>query len=129
MAHHDLKIKKKFADLHLMGLKPWEIRKNDRDFNVGDTVRFLVINEDLTLTGQSYNRVITYVFKDQYYGLYKGGCVFSVSSVPEYKQIIDHELDVKRFQHILNLLDQVSFKEIITKKQREAIINHLKTEI
>lgn len=38
--HHDLKLKRLYFEDKLAGLKPWEIRKNDRDYQVGDTVTF-----------------------------------------------------------------------------------------
>jgi len=36
---HDLKILKEYFDAKLAGIKPFEIRKNDRDFQVGDYLR------------------------------------------------------------------------------------------
>lgn len=36
---HDLKILKEYFDAKLVGIKPFEIRKNDRDFQVGDYLR------------------------------------------------------------------------------------------
>jgi len=41
MAEHELKIKDKFYQAKLDGLKPWEFRDaRDRQFAVGDTVKF-----------------------------------------------------------------------------------------
>lgn len=36
---HDLKILKEYFDAKLAGIKPFEIRYNDRDFQVGDYLR------------------------------------------------------------------------------------------
>ena len=36
---HDLKILPKFAELRKLGIKGFEIRKNDRDFKVGHILR------------------------------------------------------------------------------------------
>lgn len=37
---HTLKLGKDFAEAKLDGRKPFEIRKNDRDFKVGDIVKY-----------------------------------------------------------------------------------------
>lgn len=41
---HELKIIKEFADAVNNGEKTFEVRKNDRDYHVGDHIRFEVIN-------------------------------------------------------------------------------------
>ena len=41
---HRLKIERCFADAILSGEKTFEIRKNDRGFQNGDTIQFLVYN-------------------------------------------------------------------------------------
>lgn len=42
MKTHVLKIDKSYADAKLSGLKPWEFRRNDRDFKAGDFVYYKV---------------------------------------------------------------------------------------
>ena len=42
----NLKILKEYADAKVKGLKPFEIRKNDRDYQVGDLIRYKVIDEN-----------------------------------------------------------------------------------
>lgn len=39
MRVHDIKILKEYFDAKLAGLKPWEIRKDDRGYEVGDWLR------------------------------------------------------------------------------------------
>ena len=71
--NHKLKIKQEYADKYYQGIKPWEIRKNDRDFKVGDTIYFTVIE-----TGKIYSRKITYLFEGGAYGLEKGYCIMTL---------------------------------------------------
>ena len=42
--HHVLKIMSNYAHAKLNGFKPFEIRFNDRDFHVGDTVSYVVLD-------------------------------------------------------------------------------------
>lgn len=60
---HTLKTLKPFFQMQLDGKKPWEMRLNDRDFQVGD----VIIQKEITLkplvyTGREKRDVITYVF-------------------------------------------------------------------
>ena len=80
---HNLKIKQKFAAEYFKGHKGWEIRKNDRDFKVGDTVCFTVEETDL-----KYERTITFLFDGGLFGLPEGYCIFSLEGYkydPEFK--------------------------------------------
>jgi len=43
--HHELKIEQCYLIHILEGKKTFEVRKNDRDFQVGDTIRFLPIQD------------------------------------------------------------------------------------
>lgn len=47
MKHHNLKIRNGFYSAKLNGNKLFEIRENDRDFKVGDTVSYTSINGNL----------------------------------------------------------------------------------
>ena len=77
---HDLKIDNEYFEHVLLGTKTFEIRKNDRNFNVGDIV---ILNEwnntDLSYTGRKIICRITYVTnyeqKQDYY-------VFSFIKLP-----------------------------------------------
>ncbi|MBA0884935.1 DUF3850 domain-containing protein [Flavobacterium undicola] len=74
---HDLKIKYEFAQLHFIGKKNWELRKNDRDFKAGDIIRFKIIEFEDT-SKWSYTRTITNVFEDTNYGLQEGYVILSI---------------------------------------------------
>jgi len=71
---HELKIKKQYAVEYYNGFKPWELRKNDRDFKVGDTINFTIIE-----TGFQYRRDIIYIFEGGKYGLAEGYCILTLS--------------------------------------------------
>jgi len=43
---HDLKIKQCYLIHVLEGNKTFEVRKNDRDFQVGDTINFLPLEDE-----------------------------------------------------------------------------------
>jgi len=61
MRQHELKCLPSYFEQVILGNKRFEIRKNDRDFRVGD---FVVLNEWLDsvgFTGRSMAAVITYV--------------------------------------------------------------------
>lgn len=82
---HELKIQKQWADAKLAGDKPFEIRRNDRGFQKGDIVRYVVIDPK---TGGPWSAVgephplercdftITYV-REGAEGLERGFCVFA----------------------------------------------------
>jgi DNA-directed RNA polymerase subunit E'/Rpb7 len=71
---HELKIKQEYAIEYYAGRKPWELRKNDRNFKVGDTINFTIIE-----TGCMYSRKIEYIFEGGEYGLEKGYCILTMS--------------------------------------------------
>lgn len=60
MAHHELKINPEYFLEAFDGRKPFEIRKNDRDYQVGDT--FFMIEYKSGAYGSRYIKgIITYV--------------------------------------------------------------------
>lgn len=78
--HHELKIKKIYAERILNEEKLFEVRVNDRDYQTGDTISFKVIspsgNEDDSLKLSIY--VITYILNGPLYGIAEGYCVFGI---------------------------------------------------
>lgn len=71
---HKLKIKEMYARLHFLGRMNWDIRKNDSNFKVGDSILFEIIG-----TNETYKRKIDYVFEGGWYGLEEGYCILSIS--------------------------------------------------
>lgn len=73
---HELKILPQYMDAVISGNKTFELRKNDRDFQVGDT--FILREwENGKYTGRHFIQAISYVLKDcPEYGLADGYCIF-----------------------------------------------------
>lgn len=71
---HRVKIKQEYAEAYYNGLKPWEVRKNDRNYKVGDTIEFQIIE-----SGNKYQREIIYIFEGGVYGIQEGYCVMTLS--------------------------------------------------
>lgn len=57
---HHLKIAPEYYNQVRLGVKTFEIRKNDRDFQVGDTL-LLKEYEDTKFTGNILRVVVTYI--------------------------------------------------------------------
>ncbi|EKD8217487.1 DUF3850 domain-containing protein [Listeria innocua] len=58
---HKLKIDIKYFKAILSGKKNFEIRNNDRNFKVGDTVILQEITNDRIYTGREVTGIITYI--------------------------------------------------------------------
>lgn len=81
MLVHHLKIDTEFYVAKQKGIKDWEIRLNDRNFQVGDSVVFHEINEEGVCSGRCLGPFkITYILKGTNYQL-EGYCTFSHASV------------------------------------------------
>lgn len=71
MRIHELKIKNRYWAVVYEGAKMFELRKNDRDFQVGDIIQFKLVDADIDISEFKYR--ITYILKDvPEYGLKKG---------------------------------------------------------
>ena len=83
-AIHNLKIKEEFIDEIIKDNKGFEIRKNDRDFQVGDLIHFLDVNGNEFSKERCVPKYygITYVLKDcPEYGLAKEYCILSIKKI------------------------------------------------
>lgn len=58
---HELKVWPEFFDALESGEKPFELRKNDRDFGAGDHLWLREWHFSSGYSGRSLNRIVTYV--------------------------------------------------------------------
>ena len=80
---HELKILPEYFNAVIDGRKTFEIRKNDRDFAVGDTLVLKEWNQINRMpTGREQRCEITYILEGNEetkgYGLMKGFCIMSI---------------------------------------------------
>ena len=76
---HRLKINPEYYDDVRTGRKPWELRKNDRDFKEGDTVRLEWFDpREGYYSGSSFVRKIGLILYGPLHGVREGFCVFTV---------------------------------------------------
>ena len=87
MKLHELKIKHEYLIEVDRGRKTFELRKNDRDYQVGDLIHFVDIDGNNHIIGNpAYNKKlvfqITYVLKDvPEYGLDKDYCILGIKKL------------------------------------------------
>ena len=79
MKLHELKIKEDYFYAIVRGEKTFELRRNDRDYQVGDLIHFIKTDG---LEYCSYVFKITYVLKDvPEYGLDKDYCILGIKKI------------------------------------------------
>lgn len=98
MTLHELKILHEYLVDVDLGKKTFELRKNDRDYQVGDLIRFIDIREDDSTANKSRiepnideNTLyrITYVLKDvDQYGLDRDYCILAIKKL-NIKEVYD----------------------------------------
>lgn len=80
MRIHNLKIEDKYYIDILQHDKTWEIRYNDRDYKVGDLIRFW----DKEHNPCPYLFKITYIlYEGERFGLKEGYCIMSIEEYPQ----------------------------------------------
>lgn len=62
--NHNLKTTRQFFNDIKSGNKKFEVRFNDRDFKVGDTLNLYEINKKLNATGRTLFKKIIYILDD-----------------------------------------------------------------
>ena len=74
--HHEIKCETKYYQAVECGIKKFELRENDRDYQVYDMVSLIeVVNGNPT--GRKINFEIKYVLRGGVYGLPKDWCIFN----------------------------------------------------
>lgn len=64
---HDLKLQTRFFEAVLNGTKSFELRENDRNFQVGDTLLLReYLPEDKSYTGRAIEKSITFMLVGEY---------------------------------------------------------------
>ena len=74
---HELKIKPEYFEAIFWESKKFEIRKNDRDFKVGD-ILFLREWDGGKYTGNQNAKRVTYILHGPAFGLEEGYCIMSI---------------------------------------------------
>lgn len=74
MQVHNLKILPQYYSAAASGSKPFELRKNDRNFQIGDNLHLKEWNGEY-YTGREVHCYITYIFKGGQFGLDKDYCI------------------------------------------------------
>ena len=70
---HELKISPRFFDAVYNNIKTFEVRKNDRDFHVGDTLYLKEYTGETgpyagaPYTGRTTEKVVVYILEDEEY--------------------------------------------------------------
>lgn len=74
---HDLKILPEYFEGVISGKKRFELRKNDRNYEIGDTFILREWKQDVGYTGRYFLQSISYVIKNcPEYGLMDGYAIF-----------------------------------------------------
>lgn len=80
---HDVKTWPDAYDAVYADWKPWEFRKNDRDYRVGDTLRMLRWSpETETFTGEEMRREVVWMLNGGQFGIPEGYCIMTLSRTP-----------------------------------------------
>jgi len=97
---HDLKTDNPVFEQSWLNLKPFEIRFDDREFNVGDelvlhetryTGADMICGKPLEYTGRRIRQEILSILRDDQYGLKKGWCILGVKELHRVDDTTDHQ--------------------------------------
>jgi len=79
---HELKTWPDFYAKVRSGEKPFEVRKNDRDFKVGDVLHLHEWSPEKGYSGNSMQIEITYILNDSKWGILPGTVIMGLSRLP-----------------------------------------------
>lgn len=77
---HEIKIESRYFEAVLSGNKTFEVRLDDRDYNVDDIVILHEFN-GIEITGRAVMVKITYILDDEFCGIKENYVVFSFKRV------------------------------------------------
>jgi hypothetical protein len=84
MKHHNLKTWPKHFDAVARGEKTFEARKNDRDFQVGDTLTLQRFNpKTQEFTGAEIDARVSHILHGGAFGIETGHCILSIHVVSD----------------------------------------------
>jgi len=80
---HDLKCHSEYFKHVKDGSKPFELRRDDRDFEVGDLLNIdevvLDYDSEILFTGNREVRLITYILREGVFGLKEGWAILGLA--------------------------------------------------
>lgn len=81
MAKHTLKTWSAIFQTMKLGIKNFDVRKDDRNFQVGDILELQEYDPNTrTFTGDTIERFVTYKLDGNQFGIEDGYCVLSLSN-------------------------------------------------
>ena len=84
---HQIRVGKFFFNDAVTGIKPFTLRKNDRDYKVGDILEKMEF-DDGKYTGRTLRQEVTYKLED-YTGLVDGYCILGVKNLDVVEQEVE----------------------------------------
>ena len=76
--NHILKIKEVYYNHILSGEKTWELRRNDRNFKIGDTLEFVIVENDIIIRTSPERFDIVYLFFPDELGIMIDYCIMTI---------------------------------------------------
>lgn len=76
--NHILKIKEIYYNHILSGEKTWELRRNDRDFKIGDTLEFVIVENDIIIKASAERFEVVYLFYPDELGIMIDYCIMTI---------------------------------------------------